>query len=843
MTNLPPPAEELRILDLELRQLDVRRTQLLARRAWLLGALQAASRQAAPAWGAPAPGTRDGARPEAGAPSVQNLLLALGGSLLTIAAIAFTVVSWGHLGITGRSAVLGAVTLAALGAPVLLLKRGLRATAETVAALGLALTVLDAYALHEVALPGTSGTGFTAAAMTVLAVVWAGYGLWLRELRLPLPSAVAAVQLPLFLWGTAAGAGAHTLTAALLATCAFDAALALRTDDRATRIAAAVGALVTGAWGVLAASWLSWVTSDLADAAGASALLALAAVIAFAVAYRVTHSGIAFGTALSGGLLSVAALGGVPAEMLTGALSWTVPVYLLCGFAVGAVALRPWAPAELPFPDGAFRRGLATASAVVQVVAVLWTLPRLAVTALGPVNLTDAVWSGVPSDLLDGSAVGVPLPDGTAVCVTLAVVAGVLYALAHRAGRQHAWHPALSAGTLTLAWATLFLLPPALSLPYPAVVVAEVALTAAVLAIATSTDTSTGTSTGASTGTDATAPTPPNSPPRATTPSLPLLPLTAHLLALGTSLSVACLALATEAATLGTLAALTVLFALACLRTGRSADPRPAQVSAAGAVAYATGLACAVGASAGWAPSSTALLVLVVPVAAALLAARFAGHPLTPVVECAGAVAGFLAIGLAAEDTPMLALVLALCGVICAATALRDDRRGVGYAAGALFVLATWVRLGAWDVRTTEAYTLPVTVLALAVGVLRRRRDPEASSWVAYGPGLAATLLPSLAAAWGDGDWPRPLLLGTAALMVTLIGARQRLQAPLMLGGGVLALVALHELAPYIVQMVGALPRWLPPAVAGLVLLALGATYEQRLRDARRMRDALGRLR
>ncbi|MFJ6570309.1 SCO7613 C-terminal domain-containing membrane protein [Streptomyces sp. NPDC091292] len=860
MTNFPPPAEELRALDLELRQLDARRTQLLARRAWLLGALQAASRQPAPAWGppaprawgAPAPTAANGSRPEAGAPGVQNLLLVLGGGLLTIAAIAFTVVSWGHLGITGRSAVLGAVTLAALGVPVLLLKSGLRATAETVAGLGLALTALDAYALHELALPGTSGTGFTAAAMAVLAVVWAAYGLWLRELRLPLPSAVAAVQLPLFLWGTAAGAGAHTLTAALLATCAFDAALALRTDDRATRIAAAVGALVTGAWGVLAAGWLSWVVSDLPDAAGASALLALAAVIAFAVAYRVEHTGIAFGTALSGGLLSVAALGGVPAEMLTGAPSWTVPLYLLCGLAVGAVALRPWAPAELPFPDGAFRRGLAAASATVPAVAVLWTLPSLAVAALGPVNLADAVWSGVPSDILDGSAAGVPLPDGAAVCVTLAAVTGVLYALARRAGRQHARYQPLSAGTLAIAWATLFLLPSALSLPYAAVVAAQIALTAGLLTVAAttrttdaSTNTGTGTDTGAAagTGTGATAAEPDASPLGTTPRSLPVLPLTAHLLALGTSLSIACLALATEAATLATLAALTVLFALSCLRTARSEDPLPAQISAGGAFVYATGLAGAVGGSAGWAHASTALLVLVVPVAAALLAARLGRHPLTAVVECAGAAAGLLAIGLAAEDPPMLALVLALCGVVCAGTAVRDDQRSAGYAAGALFVLATWVRLGAWEVRTPEAYTIPVTVLALAVGVLRRRRDPEASSWVAYGPGLAATLLPSLVAAWGDGDWPRPLLLGAAAFVITLVGARQRLQAPLVLGGGVLALVALHELAPYIVQMVGALPRWLPPALAGLVLLALGATYEQRLRDARRMRDALGKLR
>ncbi len=82
------------------------------------------------------------------------MLLVLGGVLLTVAAIAFTLVSWGHMGIAGRAAVLGAVTCAALAAPVPLLKRGLRSTAESVAGLGLVLTVLDAYALHEVAAPG-----------------------------------------------------------------------------------------------------------------------------------------------------------------------------------------------------------------------------------------------------------------------------------------------------------------------------------------------------------------------------------------------------------------------------------------------------------------------------------------------------------------------------------------------------------------------------------------------------------------------------------------------------------------------------------------------------------------
>ncbi|MEU7406145.1 hypothetical protein AB0B09_33755, partial [Streptomyces sp. NPDC044948] len=180
MTNLPPPAEELRVLDAELRQLDARRAVLLRRREWLVHTLRAAA--AAPGPGSAPPGrvpAHAGAvapRPEVEAPGVQNVLLVLGGVLLTVAAIAFTLVSWGHLGIAGRALVLGALTAGALGVPVALLRRGLRSTAEAVSALATALTVLDAYALHEVAFPGTSGPGYTAGASAVLAATWAAYG-------------------------------------------------------------------------------------------------------------------------------------------------------------------------------------------------------------------------------------------------------------------------------------------------------------------------------------------------------------------------------------------------------------------------------------------------------------------------------------------------------------------------------------------------------------------------------------------------------------------------------------------------------------------------------------------
>ncbi|WP_247197898.1 SCO7613 C-terminal domain-containing membrane protein [Streptomyces sp. GESEQ-35] len=771
MTHIPPPTEELRLLDWELRQLDTRRAQLLARRAWLVATLHPVRPQPA----APP-------RAEAAAPRVQNVLLLLGGILLTLAATAFTLVSWRHLGVSGRALVLGAVTAAVLAAPAVLLKRGLRSTAESVAGLGLALTVLDAYALHDVAFAGADGLRFAAASAAVLAGVWAAYGFLprLREMRLPLPAALAAAQLPLLLWAVAVDAGGYTITAALLATAGFDTVVALRATARSVRLVAVGGAYGLGGWGVLTAGWLSLTATGPSAAARAAALLLLAAALALGAAWQTPGEKHASGLAVATGLLVVAALGGALRPVLPD--MWTVPVHLACGIALLAAA----GVSRLP---EAVRRGIARASAAVQALAVLWALPVVAVALLGPASLAGHVWSGSPGSARDAVTVELSWPpDAATASVVLAAVAGVLALTV----RESTWRPRALDASLILAWAGVLVLPATLELPYTATLLIQGIVTATLLLL------------------------------RRTT---------ATVLALLTSLSLAFLALASEPATLATLASLTVLFAVGVRR------PLPAAAS----LTYATALAVAVGAALDLRPEHTALCVLVVTAAAALLAV-YVEEKTTTAVEVTGTVTGLVAVGLAMGEPPMLALVLALGGVIAAGTAIRPDRRAAGYVAAALFVLATWVRLESWDVATPEAYTLPVTVPALIVGALRRQRAPQTSSWTAYAPGLAATLVPSLVAVWAGQHGPRPLLLGAAALLIILLGARHHLQAPLLLGGSVLVLDTLHELAPYLVEMTTALPRWVPPALAGLLLLALGATYERRIRDVRRVREVLGRM-
>jgi hypothetical protein len=170
---------------------------------------------------------------------------------------------------------------------------------------------------------------------------------------------------------------------------------------------------------------------------------------------------------------------------------------------------------------------------------------------------------------------------------------------------------------------------------------------------------------------------------------------------------------------------------------------------------------------------------------------------------------------------------------------LRADPRPAAALGGVLLTGSGWVRLHLEQVDAPEAYLAPVGAVALVLGHLRRRADRTVSSWRAYAAGLGLSLLPSLLVVLaGDPGLARPLLLGLAALLVLLAGARAGLAAPLVVGAGVLAVDAAVQVAP----LAAALPRWVSIGAAGLALLALGATYAQRLRDLRRVQQALSRL-
>nr|WP_324616073.1 hypothetical protein [Streptomyces sp. NRRL F-5727] len=444
-----PPAEELRLVDEELGRLDARRAELLARRAWLLGVLYSpAGRPAAPFGGGAAPA-------ETSPRGAQNALLTLGGVLLAVAALAFTLVSWGSMGIAGRSAVLLAVTSATLAAPAVLLRRGLASTAEAVGALGLVLTVLDAYALHRVALPGTDGTGYAAVAAAVLAGLWAGYGGLLRGLRLPFPAAVAAAQLPLLLGAVAAGGGPAVVAWAGVLTAAADLLLLARPVGLAARITAGASAGVPAAGALLTGGWLS-VTSPWT---GAPLLAGCAALCLYGVRAARPAAG---ALAAVAGLALVAAVAGPVRAALPA--DWAVPVYVVAGLALAAL----WRPVRAVRIPEAVRAGFGLAGGGVAALGVVWALPPVLGGLLGPAARGAGVWSGVHAE---------PVPGGypATAALVLLLAAGGAAAAGRLWGR---W------GAVVLGWALLTALPVVLGLPYAAGLAVRLVATGGALALA-----------------------------------------------------------------------------------------------------------------------------------------------------------------------------------------------------------------------------------------------------------------------------------------------------------------------------------------------------------------------
>ncbi|SNY23706.1 SCO7613 C-terminal domain-containing membrane protein [Paractinoplanes atraurantiacus] len=185
---------------------------------------------------------------------------------------------------------------------------------------------------------------------------------------------------------------------------------------------------------------------------------------------------------------------------------------------------------------------------------------------------------------------------------------------------------------------------------------------------------------------------------------------------------------------------------------------------------------------------------------------------------------------------PMAFALLVAATVVLVPVAWRRPVAVLG--AYAVIVDVAILAMAQAGVSVLEAYTLMTASVALLAGMLVRRARPAAGSWTTYGLALVLALTPSLISILvGDGQHLRRLLLGLGALGIVLAGARFGLRAPVLLGGDVLALVALHELAP----VWDLLPRWIPLAAAGLLLVMLAMTLERRRRDLDRLRATLHR--
>ncbi|MDN3497489.1 hypothetical protein QL996_16230 [Planococcus sp. APC 4015] len=254
------------------------------------------------------------------------LLLIVGVSLVGVAAIFFLTLAWFFTGIAVRAAIIGAITVATIVAASLLRRRELTATAEGIAALGVVLLGLDAWAVRANDLFGAGSSqpavwaGLSALVIAVLCRLWS------RLSGLRVPDLTAAVAIP---------SGLGLLLGGIL--------------DLPTPEAVTAGLLGAAAGGLVHALPAPWSAArPPRDAVAERLVLAVAGVVALVTA---------------GGVL-VIATDGVAAAV------WGTAGLVVLGSA-HAVLLRPGVE---PLPGAALMRGVSSALAAAAAATVGWQL-------------------------------------------------------------------------------------------------------------------------------------------------------------------------------------------------------------------------------------------------------------------------------------------------------------------------------------------------------------------------------------------------------------------------------------------------------------------------------------
>ncbi len=822
-----PEVDEIVALDHELGRAHERRAALVDR---LREEAEAPPPGPAPAptseggWPPPAPGAGwpPPAAPASGWPaphrglsgrSAQTLLAIAGVALLAVGALVFTAVAWARLTPAGQALVLlGATVLAALLAPVLV-RRGLRATGESIAALaGLlgAVTILGARAQGAFGADTPAVFAYVAVSAALLAIVLValGHAAGTRggeAVALPAAVLAALVGPAAVIDETVLTAEAYPLGLALAAVLLWPLRGTLRSRSAAATSAPLIAGLLAIAWlGALLAAIGVGVDGSLPDLGWP-----LAATVVLAVALASRPQPIAHGAAGVAVAVLLAVSGAVVADDVAGRLGGPAAElpWVLTGAAVGALAAGALASA-LAAGVPSRGRGIAWGSAgVVGLVALSvlgWFLEALVGDAVRLVVEAWQPWRGEADD----AAVAV-LAAAAALTVAAALLAVAL-------GGRRRGLLALLAGVAVSAVGAVTLLGGGWQ---GQALVAAVVLAGAAAA------------------------------------QLRRPTLAGEVGAGAGAVWLAVWSLGQRWVTVAALAAVALvagLLASALTRrapqSGGPAVPEALAGAARRAVAAAAvaGLLAVPVAGRAASLATELVVVLAAAVGAVALAAAAGGlreHPALAASAVPVAVAGSVTLASAAAASPSLA-TLATVGFLATAGAL---------AAGLLSPLAWPLQAAAWlaaaataalladaGVDVVEAYVaVPVAGLG-AYGIWRLRVDRALGSARALWVPLALGLVPTAAELLADpADLPRLLGLVAAAVALGVAGWLTRWGALVLAAGVAVAVVVATQLW----VAAEAAPGWLVLALAGLVLVVVSATWERQLARLSRFREGVSALR
>lgn len=721
-----------------------------------------------------------------GVSAIPKILLGLGALCLLVAAIAFLALSWSILGVGGRTAVLLTLTAAATGGALLLNRFRLRIAGESMSVVALGMLGLDVLGANAAGWFGDSSAGWAVAAGGAVMAL-GGTGLALPRFgdgpRLVAPQVFVGVGY-LVGWGGLLAAMDHELIAGhalvvLGAVITWLSRTALPVRAWSVGIATSVVWSATALLGIVLALAEPTLHGVWVDGAGWSLLASAATLLAPGLVLK--RRELIVGGASVGALLVTIALIAPSVDesaRIAGAVTLAVTAAWVAAYRLLPTSLRPVATA----PAAIGSLALLAFDAVAGMVA----LARIA--DLGP----DSSFTVV---LDDPNPVTEPL-----LLVPSALVPMVFLALLlARDGRPAA--PWWRAGTVVGGVAAVATLA---SYDVPlAVVVSSLGLVAVgslVLGLADSGARQNG----------------------------------FGVVALGISASGVLLALPSTPI-VAVASGMVLGIGLIAHFVGRTSELRGIAAitlsPALAALVWTTGLANDID------PSRIGIPVLV------LLGVLAIARPKLE-VEVPAVLVALVAVPPAIFETPdaggSLALHLVVAGALLSASALiHESRRDLVWAAMPVFALASWVWFGDKGVTDPEPYTVPIAAALTVLGLVHLRRNPDAGTEVALLPGLLLGTLPSLVWVVGDPLSLRALILGSACLALTIVGAALRWSAPLIVGSVVGAVVVLREIGPY----AGDVPQWVWIGLAGALLTTIGITWERRLLEIRQAVGMLGRLR
>ena len=732
---------------------------------------------------------------------VRTWLLWLGVALLTLSALTFTVVAWARLGPGGRAGLLAGGTALACGLAVAL-RRRLPATAQALTALGIALALVDWQALRVAGMaPGISDAAWWSLGTATVGAFSLLFG---RVTSRDVARVTTAVLFPVsgfLLVIVVAGAtwslalGLSILAAALVLA---RAAMNRRVDDALTADVLRIEAAGAWATAVVASLVAASVTEGVADAATPAAVVLSCALAPMLATIRPAGTRTPRSRSFTAALAIAAPMAAV-LVLVTNVLGSRGLTTFAVVLGAGALVFGPWVP-------GPWRAGALGAGAVAVVPGAGLALAEAAVAIAGPLAWLGDVWTTdldrLARDLVEGPRATNDFSAGWTSVGSLAASALAVGALAFtpESRRPGLGTGELAAGAGVLGISACSLAPVAGGGTVLSAFLATTATTIVVVAATLIVD---------------------RRRQRWTNVAVALAILAA-LPAVGWAAATSASSVAGLAILVGVTGVAATLAATPGLRVAYAGVTGLAATALVGVVFASDGLARG---PIGFAMAITAGLVLLVGVF---------GRRDTPdglALELAGAAGLAVGVGVSSDSSTWLAGTLTATVPMLALGVLRADRRGVdGVAAMLAALAATWAWLAAAAVHLLEAYTLPAAAVALAAGAIAWKAS-RASSWWMLGPAIVVALGPTLMSALVNDDAARAVAVAIGGLVIVFAGAARRLQAPIVLGSAALLVLAVDTLGP----TAAGLPRWLVLALAGTLLLYVGATFERRRENVRRL--------